>query len=103
MNSRVSVVLPTYNQAEYLIEALEGIYSQSYRDFELIVVNDGSTDGSGRILAEYRLHYGFRLIETDNRGLPEALNEGFRQSEGEYLTWTSSDNIMLPEMLSVLV
>jgi glycosyltransferase involved in cell wall biosynthesis len=54
MNAKVSVVLPTYNQAHYLPEALEGVFAQTYPHFELIVVNDGSTDATAQVLAHYR-------------------------------------------------
>jgi len=100
---RVSVVLPTYNQAEYLPQALDSVLNQTWRDYELIVVNDGSTDDTPRILDEYQQRYGFAVIHQENQKLPRALNTGFRLARGQYLTWTSSDNVMLPHMLEVLV
>ena len=103
MTTRVSIVLPTYNQAHYLPAALDGVFAQTYPDYELIVVNDGCTDETPTILADYFQRYDFIVIEQENQGLPMALNAGFAQARGEYLTWTSSDNAMLPEMLSVLV
>lgn len=99
----VSVVMPTYNQAEYLPQALDSVLNQTWQNRELIVVNDGSTDGTPRILGTYDRHPGVTIIHQENRGLPDALNVGFRRARGRYLTWTSSDNIMLPEMLTVLV
>jgi glycosyltransferase involved in cell wall biosynthesis len=100
---QVSVVLPTYNQAEYLPQALDSVLNQNWRDYELIVVNDGSTDDTPRILDEYQQRYGFNVIHQENQKLPRALNTGFRQARGQYLTWTSSDNVMLPHTLEVLV
>jgi len=99
----VSIVIPTYNQAHYLPTALDAVFAQTYPHYELIVVNDGSTDGTTEVLADYRQHHEFTVITQENQGLPRALNAGFAQAHGEYLTWTSSDNIMLPEMLAVLV
>jgi len=99
----VSVVLPTYNQAEYLPQALGSVLNQTYLDYELIVVNDGSSDDTPRILDEYQQRHGFAVVHQENRKLPRALNTGFRLARGQYLTWTSSDNIMLPHMLEVLV
>lgn len=99
----VSVILPTYNQAEYLPRSLDSILAQTWRDYELIVVNDGSTDGTRDILDEYAAKYGFNVIHQKNQKLPQALNTGFSQARGKYLTWTSSDNFMLPNMLEVLV
>ncbi len=103
MKPRVSVVLPTYNQAGYLPQALDSVFAQTFHDFELIVVNDGSTDETARVLSQYQKAHPFVLIEQENRGLPAALNAGFEVAQGDYLTWTSSDNIMMPEMLELLV
>jgi len=103
MATKVSIVMPTYNQADYLPAALESIEAQTFCDFELIVVNDGSTDHTPQVLEELRSRMRFLLIEQANKGLPLALNAGFAQARGRYLTWTSSDNIMLPDMLKVLV
>jgi glycosyltransferase involved in cell wall biosynthesis len=100
---KVSIVLPTYNQAHYLPEALDGVFAQTYPHYELIVVNDGSTDVTADVLANYQQCYPFTVITHENQGLPRALNAGFGQARGEYLTWTSSDNVMLPEMLAMLV
>lgn len=98
----ISVVLPVYNQAHYLPAALDSVFAQVYPEVELMVVNDGSTDGTSGVLAAYRQRYDFTLIDQENQGLPRALNAGFSKARGEYLTWTSSDNLMLPEMLRVL-
>lgn len=99
----VSIVLPTYNQAHFLCFALDGILRQTFRDFELIVVNDGSTDGTSAVLRTYQEKFPFTVIDQANQKLPRALNTGFREARGKYLTWTSSDNIMLPNMLASLV
>lgn len=107
---RVSVIMPTYNQAKYIREALDSVLNQTFQDFELIIVNDGSTDETPQILEEYRQkhaqgNYGCTLliINKKNEKLPRALNTGFEQACGEYLTWTSSDNNMKPNMLQRLV
>jgi len=99
---RVSVVLPTYNQLAFLPLAIESLQHQSFADFELVIVNDGSTDGTDaylRGLDDPRI----RLIEQANAGLPRALNAGFRTARGELLTWTSSDNYCAPLYLEALV
>lgn len=98
----ISIILPTYNQAKYLPEALDSIFNQTLRDFELVIVNDGSTDDTSNILKKYAQTYNFKLINQTNQGLPKALNTGFTEAKGKYLTWTSSDNIMLPAMLEKL-
>lgn len=99
---KISIVLPTYNQARYLPGALEGILQQTFQDFELIVVNDGSKDPTPQVLAEYQKRIEFQVVEQENQGLPRALNAGFALANGDYFTWTSSDNIMLPGMLKSL-
>ena len=102
-NALVSVVLPVYNQEAYLPASLDSVFTQTYMNYELIVVDDGSTDSTPEILAEYQQQHRFIVIRQSNAGLPGALNTGFTKAQGEYLTWTSSDNIMLPDMLQVLV
>lgn len=99
----VSIVLPTYNQAHFLRVSLESIFAQTYQDFELIVVDDGSNDTTPEILDEYASCGRVQIIRQENSGLPRALNRGFDHSAGKYLTWTSSDNELMPTMLAVLV
>jgi len=98
----VSVVLPVYNQAGYLPAALDSVFAQTYLHYELIVVDDGSTDATPQVLADYQQRHAFTVIRQANQRLPRALNTGFAAARGEYLTWTSSDNVMLPDMLAVL-
>jgi glycosyltransferase involved in cell wall biosynthesis len=107
---RVSVVMPTYNQAKYIHDALDSVLNQTFQDFELIVVNDGSTDHTPQILQEYQRQHAQHpqqhtlvVINKKNEKLPRALNTGFQQACGQYLTWTSSDNNMKPDMLEKMV
>jgi O-antigen biosynthesis protein len=99
---KVSVIIPTYNQAHYLPFTLNGIIAQTFKDFELIVVNDGSTDQTCEVLDLYQQKIDLTVINQENKGLPEALNAGFAVATGKYYTWTSSDNITLPHMLEEL-
>ncbi len=101
-SSLISIVLPVYNQADYLPAALDSVFAQTYPHYELIVVDDGSTDATPEVLSRYQERHAFTVIRQDNQGLPRALNAGFAHAHGDYLTWTSSDNIMLPQMLEVL-
>lgn len=98
----VSIVLPVYNQAHYLPAALDGVFAQTYPHFELIVVDDGSTDDTPRKLADYRQRHTLTVVTQANQGLPGALNAGLARARGDYITWTSSDNVMNPDMLAVL-
>jgi glycosyltransferase involved in cell wall biosynthesis len=95
---RVSVLMPTYNQARFLQRSLDGIANQIYRDFELIVCNDGSTDGTADMLGSVCcVHH-----ET-NEGAASAINSAREWASGELLTWVSSDNVMHPDWLICLV
>ncbi len=99
---KVSVVLPTYNQLHFLPRAIDSLLNQTFGDFELIIVNDGSTDGTKdylNTLADPRI----TVKHQDNARLPKALNAGFRSARGELLTWVSSDNYCAPAFLETLV
>jgi glycosyltransferase involved in cell wall biosynthesis len=95
---RVSVVMTVYNAERYLHETLESILRQTFRDFELIVVNDGSTDRSLEILQEYAKRDGrIRVISRGNTGIVAAANEGIAAARGEYLARTDSDDVSMPQ------
>lgn len=100
---RVSVVLPVFDQASMLAESIESVLAQTHRELELIVVNDGSTDGVEPVLDRYADHPRVIVLTQPNQKLPSALNNGFAIATGEYFTWTSADNAMLPRQLEVLV
>lgn len=100
---KVSVILPVYNQADLIQQSIDSVLAQTYTDFELIVLNDGSSDAIDRALAPYLTHPKVRVYTQQNQRLPKALSNAFEQADGEYWTWTSADNIMEPEMLEKLV
>lgn len=100
---RISVVLPVYNGEKYLERAISSVLSQTYTDLELIIVNDGSTDKSGEIADSFLSKDNrVKVLHQKNLKLPTALNNGFAAASGEFFTWTSADNIMLPECLEIL-
>jgi polysaccharide pyruvyl transferase CsaB len=100
----VSIILPVYNGGEYLQEAVDSILNQTYQNFEIILVNDGSTDDSLAICEEYgRRDNRIKIINQENQKLPMALNNGFRYARGEFLTWTSHDNRYKPFFLEKMV
>ena len=100
---KVSLTLPTYNGARYLREAIESILAQSFGDFEIDVVVDGSTDGTRALLDGLR-DPRIRVIEKPrNEGLPAGINTGLDAARGEYWAWTSDDNLYLPDALKVMV
>lgn len=104
-NLLVSIVLPCYNGAWQLAASIESCIAQTYQNWELIVVNDCSTDDSLRIMREYEQQEPrIRVVNNErNLKLPASLNRGFAEAKGRYLTWTSHDNRMAPTMVEEMV
>ena len=105
VSPRVSIVLPTYNGEKFINESINSIIAQSFTDWELIIVNDCSTDKTPEIIAKFAKQDSRIKIITNktNKKLPGALNVGFDAAVGEYFTWTSDDNIARPNWLETLV
>jgi glycosyltransferase involved in cell wall biosynthesis len=104
MNPAVSVLLPVYNAQGYVAEAVESILAQTFDDFELLIVNDGSTDRSPRILRQFeRRDRRIRLVSRENRGLVAALNEMIAMARGEFLARMDTDDVSLPGRLALQV
>jgi glycosyltransferase involved in cell wall biosynthesis len=101
----VSIVLPTWNGARHLGQAIESCLRQSHVNLEVIIVDDGSTDSTASVIARFGdRDVRVRSVAHDrNRGLPAALNTGFATAAGEYLTWTSDDNYYCPHAIERLV
>jgi hypothetical protein len=98
----VSVIIPAYNQSHYLAEAIQSVLGQTYPDFEIIVVDDGSTDDTPAVAKRFN-DPRVRYIYQENRGLSGARNTGIRNSVGEYLTYLDSDDLFSEEKLALLV
>ena len=102
-NPKISIVLPVYNGAKYLGQAIESCLNQTHRNIELIIVDDCSTDETPDIVRSHndqRIRY---VRNKKNQRLPRSLNIGFALATGEYLTWTSDDNEFLPEAVAVML
>lgn len=101
---KVSIVLPTYNGERYLRQSVDSILAQTYKDWELIIVDDCSTDKTAEIVDMYcESDSRIRIIHnTHNQKLPQSLNNGFAVAKGQYLTWTSDDNLYLQDALAVM-
>lgn len=97
----VSVIVPTYNRAEYLAETIDSVLAQDHGHIEVIVVDDGSTDATADVLAPYADR--ITVLRQANRGQAHAVNAGLAEARGEYLTLVSDDDPLLPEALGVLV
>lgn len=96
----VSVIIPSYNHGKYLVLCIESIMSQTFKNFELIVIDDGSKDNSVDILEKLNEQYGFKLIKQENRGLPATLNRALRElAVGKYVSFCASDDYWAPSKL----
>ena len=106
----MSVILPSFNREQVLIEAITSVYNQTYRPVELIVVDDGSTDNTCDVVAKWEAQYArkdkdfhFKYIFQKNQGAPAARNRGAMASCGEYLQFLDSDDLLHPDNVKHLV
>jgi glycosyltransferase involved in cell wall biosynthesis len=100
--SRVSVIIPTYNRAGLVPQAVASVLAQSYRDFELLVVDDGSRDGTAQALAPFRGEIKV-LRHPRRRGVSAARNQGIAAARGQWLAFLDSDDLWLPEKLAAQI
>src|SRR5690606_30981203 len=103
----VSIIIPTFNRAHLIGETLDSVIAQTYQNWECIVVDDGSTDDTAKVMEAYtakdsRIQYHHRPPEHKPGG-NGARNYGFKMSRGEYVNWFDSDDIMLPDFLEFKV
>jgi glycosyltransferase involved in cell wall biosynthesis len=98
---RVSVIIPTYNRARIIEEAVDSVLAQDYKDFELIVVNDGSTDNTSEVLAPYG--DDVHVLSQENKGVSAARNRGITEASGKLIAFLDSDDLWLPQKLSMQV
>jgi glycosyltransferase involved in cell wall biosynthesis len=98
--SQISIVIPVYNAQKTLEPCLQSIFNQTFKDIEIIAVNDGSTDASLEILNKYQDK--IKIISQDNQGAPAARNQGAAAAGAPYLIFCDADIVMQPEMLEKL-
>ena len=98
---KVSVVIPAYNCEKFISTAIESVLSQTYGDYEIVVVNDGSTDKTDEILSRYTPK--IKKIYQPNKGIAEARNTGVANAEGEYIAFLDGDDAWLPDRLKMQV
>lgn len=100
---KISIVMPLYNQGKFVKASINSILDQTFQDFELIIVNDGSTDNTAEILNPCNFlnisKPKIKVIDKPNGGTGSALNEGFKHATGKYETWFAGDNLMYPKAL----
>ena len=94
----ISVIIPTYNRAVYVTKAIDSILAQTYTDYEIIVVDDGSTDNTKEALKSYEDKINY--IYQENKGVSSARNTGMRAASGQWIAFLDSDDIWLPDKLS---
>jgi glycosyltransferase involved in cell wall biosynthesis len=99
----LSIIIPVYNVEQYLRDCLNSVLVQTYPDYEVICVNDGSTDGSMAILEEYQRKYPqITIISQTNKGLSAARNAGIQAAKGDYIFFLDSDDWIEPDTLKIL-
>lgn len=94
----VSVVIPLYNKRQSIANTLQSVLSQTYSCFEIVVVDDGSTDDSAEIVRQFR-DERIRLIQKENGGVCSARNLGIRESKGEFVALLDADDTLVPDCL----
>lgn len=106
MNTKlVSIILPTYNGQDLIKNSIDSVINQTYKNWELIIVNDCSNDQTPQIINEYaKKDSRIKIINNEkNQKLPASLNIGFKEAKGDYHTWTSDDNEYLPNAIETMV
>jgi glycosyltransferase involved in cell wall biosynthesis len=96
----ISVILPVYNAANFITDAVDSVLSQTHSLFECVVINDGSNDGTAEKLMQYKNNRRVRLIERENKGLVRTLNEAIEVSEGNYIMRMDADDLCLPTRMA---
>jgi len=97
-NPLVSIVIPVYNGANYVREAIDSALAQTYKNIEIIIVNDGSTDNTEEIVKSYK-DRRIRYFKKENGGVATALNLGIKKMKGEYFSWLSHDDVYYPDKI----
>jgi glycosyltransferase involved in cell wall biosynthesis len=99
----ISVIMPTFNQGKFIDSAIQSILAQTYEDWELIIVDDGSTDKTPEKIRSYVMMYDkIKSFRIENSGTGTALNVGFAAAQGNYQTWFASDNLLYPQAFEKL-
>lgn len=96
--AKFSIIIPVYNVEEYIKKCLDSVFSQTYKDFEVIVVNDGTKDNSMDIVKDYKV----KIIEQKNSGLSAARNRGVLEAKGDYILFLDSDDYLEKDLLKEL-
>lgn len=98
--TKFSIIIPAYNVADFLPACLDSVLGQDFSDYEIILVDDGSTDSTGQICDEYQKSHSVQTIHQPNAGLSEARNSGIQKASGEYLLFLDGDDSLAPSALA---
>lgn len=102
-NIKISVIVPVYNVEKYIRQCLESIINQTYKNLEIIIVNDGTRDNSMKIVEEYLSDERIKVINKENGGLASARNRGIEEVTGEYISFVDSDDYLKTSMYEILI
>lgn len=101
---KVSIIVPVYNTKDFIYDCLDSLVNQTYKNIEIVIVDDGSNDGSDMVCQEYQEKYGnIVFVSKENGGLSSARNYGIKHSSGDYITFVDSDDYLNPDSIEILV
>lgn len=100
---KTSVIIPVYGVEKYIRQCLESVINQTYKNLEIIVVNDGTQDNSMKIVEEYLVDKRIRVINKENEGVASARNKGMEEARGEYISFVDSDDWLELDVFEKLI
>lgn len=102
VSTKVSIVIPCYNYGRYVVEAIDSVLGQTWKNIDLIVINDGSKDDSDAVIRRHHQKFGgYRYVCRENRGLVPTLKQGLEMAEGEYFSELSADDYLMPDSVEL--
>lgn len=102
MKTEISVIIPVYNVQDFLKDCIDSVIAQTFKNYEIILVDDGSTDDSGKICDQYNIYKNVQVHHTSNQGLSEARNTGLNFAMGKYVCFIDSDDFVTVNYLQTL-
>ena len=102
MKHKFSLIIPAYNVEKYIKKCLDSVLNQTYNDYEIIIINDGSTDNTSKLLESYKSNKKIKIINQENKGLSNARNTGVSNAKGDYILFIDSDDFIEKELLEIL-